>query len=519
MNASWCIAMIAVSVLTSSGRLHYHAADGARILAMMPIAAKSHWNVVDSVLQTLVARGHHVTAITPFPKKSPVANYTELDMSRLMPSGVSVPWDTVLGECSVHNNLPFLSGRHKDMCRVVYEHDEFWRIIETNKYDLFITELLASSCDAYVSYYLQIPQIVIVSSHVHTWYHHTFGSHMNPAHVSTYHAPFAVPKNFIERMVNTYDYLYSHMVFKWVDRESTVIGRKYFGSDAPDADTLMKNTSLVFINGHHTVDLAKPLLPNFVNIGGIHLVQPKPLPKDIEQYINDSPNGVIFFTLGSVIRLETAPAYLQKAFVGALAEIPQRVLWKYDVPDIGDLPQNVKIGKWFPQRDILEHKNVKLFISHGGMSGIYEAIDSGIPVLGIPLFFDQSHNIANIAHWGAGIMLDHKTLTKDIFLNAIKEMITNYDKYKFKAMELSRRFKDRPNTPKEEVIYWTEYVIKHKGAHHLKTAALKLSWYQYFLIDILITIVLTALVSFSVIFLLLKAIKNRIGNLSKTKKE
>jgi len=92
-------------------------------------------------------------------------------------------------------------------------------------------------------------------------------------------------------------------------------------------------------------------------------------------------------------------------------------------------------------------------------------------------------------------------------------------RYKCKAMELSRRFKDRPNTPKEEVIYWTEYVIKHKGAHHLKTAALKLSWYQYFLIDILITIVLIALVGLSVIFLLLKAIKNRIGNLSKTKKE
>lgn len=86
-------------------------------------------------------------------------------------------------------------------------------------------------------------------------------------------------------------------------------------------------------------------------------------------------------------------------------------------------------------------------------------------------------------------------------------------------MELSRRFKDRQHTPKEEVIYWTEYVIKHKGAHHLKTAALKLSWYQYFLIDILITIVLIALVSLSVIFLLLKAIKNRIRNLSKTKKE
>lgn len=77
---------------------------------------------------------------------------------------------------------------------------------------------------------------------------------------------------------------------------------------------------------------------------------------------------------------------------------------------------------------ISEHKNVKLFISHGGISGIYEAIDSEIPVLGIPLFFDQPHNIANLVHWGAGEMLDHKTLTKDIFVNAIKHMITDYDK-------------------------------------------------------------------------------------------
>lgn len=80
-------------------------------------------------------------------------------------------------------------------------------------------------------------------------------------------------------MANVYDYIYSHIVFKWVDREATAIGRKYFGSDAPDADTLMKNASLIFVNGHFSVDLPKPLLPNFVDIGGIHLKPPNPLPQ------------------------------------------------------------------------------------------------------------------------------------------------------------------------------------------------------------------------------------------------
>lgn len=149
------------------------------------------------------------------------------------------------------------------------------------RYDLVITEQLASSCDAYVSYHLKIPQIVVTSSHVNTWYHHTIGSHLNPAHVSTYHAPFAVPASFIQRMTNLYDYFYSHLVFRWVDWEATEIGRRYFGHDAPDADTLMKNTSLVFVNGHFTVDLPKSLPPNFVDIGGIHLAncdKPKKLP-------------------------------------------------------------------------------------------------------------------------------------------------------------------------------------------------------------------------------------------------
>lgn len=107
--------------------------DGAQVLAMLPFAAKSHWNVVDSVLQTLVARGHNVTAITPFLKEKPVANYTEVDISRLVPSGVSAPWDMIMGECSVADNLPFLSGRHRQMCETIYEHERFWSTIRSNK--------------------------------------------------------------------------------------------------------------------------------------------------------------------------------------------------------------------------------------------------------------------------------------------------------------------------------------------------------------------------------------------------
>jgi len=51
--------------------------------------------------------------------------------------------------------------------------------------------------------------------------------------------------------------------------------------------------------------------------------------------------------------MDTAPERLQKAFVEALGELPQRVLWKYENNTQGKMLKNVMIRDWFPQRDIL----------------------------------------------------------------------------------------------------------------------------------------------------------------------
>ncbi|KAK1898216.1 UDP-glucuronosyltransferase 2B17 [Dissostichus eleginoides] len=39
------------------------------------------------------------------------------------------------------------------------------------------------------------------------------------------------------------------------------------------------------------------------------------------------------------------------------------------------------------------HPKTKVFVTHGGTNGIYEAIYHGVPVLGIPLIFDQYDNM------------------------------------------------------------------------------------------------------------------------------
>lgn len=68
--------------------------------------------------------------------------------------------------------------------------------------------------------------------------------------------------------------------------------------------------------------------------------------------MNDAPQGVIYFTFGSVVSMSTLPENVQIAFWEALASVPQKVLWKYE-GEMEDKPKNVMTRKWFPQRDIL----------------------------------------------------------------------------------------------------------------------------------------------------------------------
>ena len=56
-----------------------HGAHGAKILGIFPLPGKSHFAVSSVLLKELANRGHQVTVFSPFPEKSPIANYTNID--------------------------------------------------------------------------------------------------------------------------------------------------------------------------------------------------------------------------------------------------------------------------------------------------------------------------------------------------------------------------------------------------------------------------------------------------------
>jgi len=158
-------------------------------------------------------------------------------------------------------------------------------------------------------------------------------------------------------------------------------------------------------------------------------------------------------------------------------------LWKFE-KHFQNLPANVKANEWLPQTDVLAHPNIRAFVTHGGRLSTIEAIHYGVPIIGIPFFSDQEYNIADSVNKGYGVKVDFTTLTQDTLSNAINEILSN-PKYGENAKQRSKVLRDQPLKPLDNAIFWVEYILRHHGAPHLQTAALKLCWFQLLLLDVI----------------------------------
>lgn len=100
-------------------------------------------------------------------------------------------------------------------------------------------------------------------------------------------------------------------------------------------------------------------------------------------------------------------------------------MWKFEATELPNKPSNVRIEKWLPQNDVLAHKNLKLFITHGGLLSTTEAVYHGIPLVGIPVFGDQKMNMDRSVSIGLGKALPLKELNGDKLFSIIKEVLDN----------------------------------------------------------------------------------------------
>ncbi|XP_049803689.1 UDP-glucosyltransferase 2-like [Schistocerca nitens] len=205
--------------------------------------------------------------------------------------------------------------------------------------------------------------------------------------------------------------------------------------------------------------------------------------RNIQDFLDGADHGVVYCSLGSNVRTIDLPLEKIEALVEAFRELPQRLVWKWENDSLPSQPDNVMVGKWLPQQSIMDHPEVRLFISQGGLHSLTEATYHAVPLLIIPFFGDQPHTAAEVQQAEIGVRPLFKDLSKDSPLNSIRTVLGD-TKYADSMKRLSAVFREHRADFLERAVWWVEYVIRHRGAPHLRSAALHLHWWQLLLLDV-----------------------------------
>lgn len=74
--------------------------------------------------------------------------------------------------------------------------------------------------------------------------------------------------------------------------------------------------------------------------------------QDLKEFITDAPNGFIYVSLGTNVRMSSLSKHTQNAFRDIFASLPYKIVWKHN-NELPNKPDNIYVAKWFPQQSIL----------------------------------------------------------------------------------------------------------------------------------------------------------------------
>lgn len=261
--------------------------ESANILAVVPFNGRSHHIVIEPLLKGLAKRGHQVTVVSAFPQKKPVANFTDIDVSKLTPTVVNGftldlikdKWNTPSQCCQSIFEIGL------ELCENFFADKKLQSLLlnTTSKYDLVITEIFSTDCFVSFAHKFNVPLVSITTTVASPWTNDRIGNPDNPSYIPNYLLDYGDSMTFYERLINTASLLTAKIFYYYkCDIPSHQIAKKYFGNDLPPLDQIARErTSLILTNGYFSVNQLKPLVPNAIEIGGIHLQQPEPLPEVI----------------------------------------------------------------------------------------------------------------------------------------------------------------------------------------------------------------------------------------------
>uniref|UniRef100_A0A8D8XBM5 UDP-glucuronosyltransferase 2B1 n=1 Tax=Cacopsylla melanoneura TaxID=428564 RepID=A0A8D8XBM5_9HEMI len=500
--------------------------DGARILIVLPLPLWSHYQQFHLLWETLAQRGHEVTVYSAFPPTEVIPNFKHVNFTMTKSKEIFDTWNhsEVIKDQFVSSKMyevtEFWYRFHTQraifnfgllLSKEIFAHPTFHDLLESNeKYDLIITEnFFGQESLAVLGHKFKAPIIAETSHGTPPNCYLLMGNPNLYSYIPDFKFTYSSRMNFMQRLQNTALGVLTHIVGDfWYFPQQDAIMRQFSkpGDNLPYIKTMMQNISATLIYSDPILEFQRPQVSNLIHVGGIHLKEEK-LPKDLEDIMTKSASGVIYVSFGSIIQPGKMSSEMQEQLFDAFSKIGLTVLWRWkgDLPE--NVPKNIILRSWFPQQAVLAHSNCRLFISHGGLNSVLESIHYAVPMVGIPFYGDQPSNIKHMVDLGSAVELEYHNMTEKSIVWAAKTILNNR-RFKFAAIQARQRFNDRQVPPLHNAVWWVEYVLRHHGAPHLRSAFDHLSWTEFLLLDVVAFVLGVLLVILYLLLRIVRAVKS-----------
>lgn len=258
-----------------------HVVDPARILGLVPFNARSHWQTFETLFKGLAIRGHQVDVVSHFPLKDAVPNYNDLSVAGSVKT-LEGAYTVIDAENLSMMRLIYLTWMESNaICDDVVKHPVVKALAASkDNYDVVISEIFATDCLVGFAAKFNAPLVGVITSVPLPWSLDRVANPDHPAHTENYFLPAVAPFSFWDRLWSTGYYFYTRLG-QWYFSERYVdkISSELFGDNVPSTREIIRNTSLILVNSHFSANQPRALVPSVVEVGGLHVLPPKKLPK------------------------------------------------------------------------------------------------------------------------------------------------------------------------------------------------------------------------------------------------
>lgn len=253
----------------------------SEILVIFPTTAQSHYRVVRPLIHSLLDRGHKILAITNFPDAAERANLSHIDISGLKPHS----------KFKTHNN-----GIINTMKRVItnfntyatiLNHPTVAKLLESRqKFDLVIAEFFTSTpIFAPIATVVDAPIVGFCPMITFPWINEVMGMETTMSYMPSLLSNSTDSMPFFQRIGNTVKWLFIEILFNWMNTPIVrQINKNHYGIQTESVIKTMANLSMIMTNNYHSMFLPFPKLPGIIEVGGIHVVDQKPVPQVITKH-------------------------------------------------------------------------------------------------------------------------------------------------------------------------------------------------------------------------------------------